>query len=265
MTLLLTAIGCVPYAGDVVKAGCKAILKGADDIFLTVLKKIDAENAYGAFMKFRSKFASSTDKAIEMVCKWIEEVRKSKYGSKVDSVLSSARENLRKTIEFMKKQIDDFGERIFKKGKREAIKFMNIPKSNGSWSGMAGNSKWTPDDYFIPLNPKTNPNNLSWKQIKSKYGINEIPFHNGEPDFNKVSKGKVKIAEFVCDRDANFDMADELLAKIKHCEPEDVQKWRKRHKYTWHECKDCSTLLKVPTEVHGNIPHVGGISEIKKI
>lgn len=84
---------------------------------LTVLKKIDAEDAYGAFMKFRSKFASGIDKAIEMVCRWIEEARKSKYGSKVDSVLASARENLRKAIELMKERIDEFGERVFKTGK----------------------------------------------------------------------------------------------------------------------------------------------------
>ena len=37
VTLLLTAIGCVPYAGDVIKAGCKAILKGADDVVLKIL------------------------------------------------------------------------------------------------------------------------------------------------------------------------------------------------------------------------------------
>ncbi|MCM1237041.1 MAG: AHH domain-containing protein [Ruminococcus flavefaciens] len=121
VTLLLTAIGCVPYAGDVVKAGCKAILKGADDIFLAVLKRIDAENTYRGFLKFRSKFVSSIDNAIEMVYKWIEEARKSKYGSKVDSILASASENLRKAVEFMRERIDEFGERLFGKNKASKI------------------------------------------------------------------------------------------------------------------------------------------------
>ena len=128
VTLLLTAVGCIPVAGDVVKAGCKAILKGADDIFLTVLKKIDADDAYGAFVKFRSKFASGIDKAVEMVCKWIEEARKSKYGSKVDSVLASAGENLRKAEAFVTEQIGEFGERVFKTGKVSTVS-NNVQKS----------------------------------------------------------------------------------------------------------------------------------------
>lgn len=37
----------------------------------------------------------------------------------------------------------------------------------------------------------------------------------------------------------------------------------KENKYTWHEKSDCKTMQKVPTEVHGNVRHEGGISEIK--
>ena len=35
-------------------------------------------------------------------------------------------------------------------------------------------------------------------------------------------------------------------------------------KCTWHECANCKTMMKVPTEIHGNIIHSGGISEINK-
>ena len=37
----------------------------------------------------------------------------------------------------------------------------------------------------------------------------------------------------------------------------------KENKYSWHECKDCKTMQLVPIEVHGNIEHKGGISEMK--
>ena len=61
VTLVLTAIGCVPYAGDVIKAIGKAIVKGADDIIITLLKKLDAEDVYKAFIKFYNKINESTE------------------------------------------------------------------------------------------------------------------------------------------------------------------------------------------------------------
>ena len=125
VTLLLTAIGCVPYAGDVVKAGCKAIIKGADDIVLKILRKLDADDVQKAFKILRSKFTSSIDDATAMVNKWIEKAGNSKYGSKIDDVLSSASEKLRQATDFVKKQIDDFEERIFKKGKTDS--FIEVP------------------------------------------------------------------------------------------------------------------------------------------
>ena len=78
VTLLLTAIGCVPYAGDVIKAGCKAIIKGADDAVLTVLRKLDADDVQRAFKMLRSKFTSSIEDATAMVNKWIEKAGNSK-------------------------------------------------------------------------------------------------------------------------------------------------------------------------------------------
>ena len=62
VTLLLTAVGCVPYAGDVVKAGCKAVIKGADDIVLRGLRKLDAEDAYKAFKLLRRGFLQALTK-----------------------------------------------------------------------------------------------------------------------------------------------------------------------------------------------------------
>ena len=54
------------------------------------------------------------------------------------------------------------------------------------------------------------------------------------------------------------------MAKKHNCSPEDVAKWRKENKYTWHECRDMATMQKVPSAVHNNVTHSGGISEAKK-
>lgn len=137
-----------------------------------------------------------------------------------------------------------------------------IDGNNGKWDGERGNSNWYPDPDFIP--GKANPEGKTWNEILAKYGVDHIPFKDGEPDFSEISKGTVEIEPFSDSRTDNFDKADIELAKQKGCTPEEVAKWRKENAYTWHECKDMKTMQKVPSEVHNNITHSGGISEAKK-
>lgn len=138
----------------------------------------------------------------------------------------------------------------------------NCPIENGEWSGERGDSKWHPDREYTPL--KSNPEGKTWDEILKKYEIDGITFKDGEPDFSEISKGNVEIEPFTENRDDNFTKADMELAKQHSCPPEEVRKWRKENGYTWHECKDMKTMQKVPSEVHNNISHSGGISEAKK-
>lgn len=148
---------------------------------------------------------------------------------------------------------------VKEKGSNEIAK--NCPIEHGSWEGERGNSKWIPEKDYIPL--KSNPEGKSWGEIMREYNIDSIPFKDGEPDFSEVSKGDVKIEPFTENRDDNFDRADIELAKQRGCSPEEVAKWRKEHGYTWHECKDMETMQKVPSIIHNNVSHRGGISEVK--
>lgn len=137
-----------------------------------------------------------------------------------------------------------------------------IDGNNGHWDGERGDSNWYPDPDYVP--GKGNPEGKTWSEILDKYGIDHIPFKDGEPDFSEISKGNVEIEPFSDSRTDNFDKADIELAKQRGCTPEEVAKWRKENGYTWHECKDMKTMQKVPSEVHNNVPHSGGISESKK-
>lgn len=137
----------------------------------------------------------------------------------------------------------------------------NCPIENGQWEGDRGNSKWIPDGDYVPQ--KKNPDQKTWSEILEEYGIDGINFIDGEPDFSEISKGDVEIEPFSTNRDDNFDKADIELAKQKGCSPEEVEKWRKENGYTWHECKDMKTMQKVPSIVHNNVSHRGGISEAK--
>lgn len=137
-----------------------------------------------------------------------------------------------------------------------------VDGNNGRWNGERGNSSWYPDQEFCP--GKSNPEGKAWNEILNKFGIDYIPFKEGEPDFNRFSKGSVEINSFSSNRTDNFDKADIEFAKQKGWSPEEVELWRKENRYTWHECKDMKTMQMVPSEVHNNIPHRGGISEVKK-
>lgn len=139
-----------------------------------------------------------------------------------------------------------------------------LPRTGGEWEDIPGDSEWKPDPDVIPSDKNgTNPEHKTWGEIMEEYGFESIPFKDGEPDFSGVAKGEVEIDDFTDDRSSNFSQADEKLAEQRGCTPEEVAQWRKEHKYTWHECKDCKTMQKVPTEVHGNVPHAGGVSEYK--
>lgn len=139
--------------------------------------------------------------------------------------------------------------------------YKNCPIENGEWNGERGESNWNPDNEYIPQ--KSNPENKTWGDILKEYDITGILFENGEPDFSCICKGEVSIDGFSEKRSDNFDKADIELANQKGCSPEDIKKWRTENKYTWHECKDMKTMQKVPSIIHGNISHRGGVSVAK--
>ena len=109
-----------------------------------------------------------------------------------------------------------------------------------------------------------------------------IPYYpDGNPDLRQFSVGTIKTDYYTSDRDVNFKMADELMAEQlndryrannngKDPDPlytaRRVQNWREdpEHKMTWHEDPDCQTIMKVPTILHGNLPHNGGVNAMKK-
>jgi hypothetical protein len=142
------------------------------------------------------------------------------------------------------------------------IEFKNIPRNNGYWEGKPGESNWMPNRDAIPR--VFNPEGKTWGEILDKYGIESIPFKDGFPDFSGVAEETVEIGDFTPNRDYTFAQADEQFAAKHGCSPYEVRKYRSDNNLTWHECEDQKTMQLVPSEVHGNIPHSGGIAEAKK-
>ncbi len=93
-----------------------------------------------------------------------------------------------------------------------------------------------------------------------------IPFNEGKPDFSFLSRGTVKISPFTEKRYQNFKRA-----RIAYCEQRTppvsqtkVRNWMKKNGYTWHEVDETGRMEKVPSIIHGNICHFGGISMAKQ-
>lgn len=144
-----------------------------------------------------------------------------------------------------------------------------LPKEGGEWSSEAGDSTWLPNEDEIPKRPPGNEK--TWGEILKKYEVDGIEFKDGEPDFTPFSEGTVEIEDFTDDRNANFTQADEKLAEQwtaekkdgKDWSAQDVKEYRRENQLSWHERSDMKTLDLTPQEVHGNVPHSGGISALK--
>ena len=283
VTLLLTAIGCVPYAGDVIKAGCKAILKGADDVVLKILRKLDADDVQKAFKMLKTKFTSSIDDAIAMVNKWIKEAGNSKYGSKINEVLTGANGNLRKASDFVNNKIDKFGEKIFGNGKKSKISVLihsdkTTLKNIDDFTVGKKSFDDVVEDYSKLYADKVNTNiDWSWDKsvpngqnlsIKQKRQIKQKAIDNGYIQEIKVTK-----AEGLKYGIADFDSAG-IVKEIEYL-PESMWKMSDKKQfewldekigghvegYTWHHTEEPGKMQLVPKGLHNITNHNGGRSE----
>jgi hypothetical protein len=111
IALILTAIGCIPYAGDVVKGALKAIVKGADDVAIVLVRKVGGDNAAIAIKIVASKFDEALPEIRRMIQGWAEEAAKkgspntAQFFSKMDEMISAAAKEIRT-------KIDDFGRKV---------------------------------------------------------------------------------------------------------------------------------------------------------
>ena len=88
-----------------------------------------------------------------------------------------------------------------------------------------------------------------------------------------MSFGTVKLNAFSSNRDVNFAMANEAMArqlsksKGRQYTAKEVDKWMKNNQYgipfTWHETPE-GEMLKVPSVLHGNASHTGGVNAMKR-
>ena len=90
------------------KAIGKAIIKGADDIAITLLKKLDAEDAHRAFVKFRQTLQASTEEAVATINVWIKKAENRYKETELAKLLVTANERMNKAVDFVHAKVDEF-------------------------------------------------------------------------------------------------------------------------------------------------------------
>ena len=176
VTLVLTAIGCVPGAGDVIKSIGKAIIKGADDITIALLKKLDAEDIHTAFVKFRQTLQASTEEAVATINGWIKKTESRYKETELAELLSTANEYINDAVEFVQAKVDEFGWKVF--GREDATAEVKlIGETDGGntpqWSDSKYSSVWSKgglDDIKIPQGISAEMFSDASKLIKESIG-----------------------------------------------------------------------------------------------
>lgn len=122
-----------------------------------------------------------------------------------------------------------------------------LPASNGSWSGVAGDSNW------ISSNPAVNA--VTQGQ--------PIPFRNGYPDFSQWSQGTFQIKNLT-GQSSDFGLVYDAVAEQFGLGTRTAgQDLLKELGLTPHHVEDGVTIQLVPSDLHRNVPHVGGASGLR--
>lgn len=165
------------------------------------------------------------------------------------------------------------------------VTYKNIPRT-GKYDGIPGDSLYHPNPKAVPSNPKVNPHGKTNARILKENGMKDgIPFEKGYPDFSPASKATVDIEKMGTIRSVNMGRADSLLAQqvregkvgsaiernlqkmgvdLKKATKGDISRMRKEFGLTWHEHQNKHTMQLIQKELHGTVPHKGGISALKE-
>ncbi len=168
------------------------------------------------------------------------------------------------------------------------VRPIRLPVNNGSWAGEKGNSFWRLDPNFVHPDKNINPMGKDMRTICREQKLpNGILFKNQYPVFSPVCRAEESILDFTENRARNFAQArsrladeirqgelvhDDILNYLKEnniartdITPAHIRDMEHNLNLTWHEMPDMKTLQLMPSELHGAIPHSGGISRYKEL
>ena len=223
----LSVVSMLPYAGDAVAKP----LKGAK-----ITEKI---------LNLKKRIADNAVKARQVV---INSLKKDAAIIRAERAKKKGEEISKELTQLCPMEVNRYGTHTPKKGWKQGNE-----RGNGPWDSKESDLK---------------PNKI--QDIESVTKGKPIQFKDGYPDFSeyiykaegvdgKSINGEVEIQlSKTGKRDDDFKLANEAMAKKlglkRFTEPKD---------WTWHHNEDGTTMQLVPSKLHNNVPHSGGVSLAK--
>lgn len=130
----------------------------------------------------------------------------------------------------------------------EGLDFVRLPKSNGSWSGDAGNSLW-----------KSNKPDVV--AILDQKGMEGIPFVGGLPDFSKFSELTFEVSGLTGKNDT-ARILNALKKKFDMKTQQDVKDFLMANNLVMHHHFDGKHVMLVDKAIN-DIPHSGGAAILR--
>ena len=123
-----------------------------------------------------------------------------------------------------------------------------LPRTNGHWQGKPGDGIWYSDN---PL-------------VNAVTGGKGIPFKNGRPDFSAWSQDSFTFKKGELNgTDADFNtIYSAVKEKYKLPSNDAARQMLSDLGWTPHHLSDIEIIM-VPTDLHGNIPHIGSASDMR--
>ena len=124
-----------------------------------------------------------------------------------------------------------------------------LPRKDGEWTeGVPGDGLWK----------SNNPD------VNKITGGEAIPFKDGRPDFSKWSEGSVKVKGMDGTKSDFSKIYEQLSEDLDLPNKTAAQAWLSENKLIPHHL-DSETIQLIPTDLHGNIPHIGSASDMRNL
>jgi hypothetical protein len=124
-----------------------------------------------------------------------------------------------------------------------------LPQTNGKWiAGTPGNGSWR----------SSNP------AVNAITGGKPISFVNGRPVFTPWSRGQIKFKPGLLDGSkSDFDAVYDFIKESKKLRSRDAARSYLRDAGLTPHHLDNRTIQLIPSDLHGNVPHIGSASDLR--